>query len=231
MDHCCLSLVRMSVTRRELHAHAASIPPYLHRCRHSCAIYAAFLPTLEKFGKACQVLLGPEEVHLIQTPQDADGASVTVRLAVVRGSPPPPHSTHPLRLLLRCVRYARQSHSHSSTHPSPHVCKWQDVLFQPRSYRTVSRHFNLICFSVDLSLLLQALRTGAAYGADHLEVKLTQKTVAISGSTAVEIQPVLRFFARVRTWTLRVRQCHACAWFPCWQWHCTTACPSILPPT
>ena len=42
-----------------------------------------FLPTLEKFGKQCQLLLGPEDVHLIQTTVHADGLQITARLALV----------------------------------------------------------------------------------------------------------------------------------------------------
>lgn len=42
-----------------------------------------FLPTLEKLGKRCQLLLGPEDVHLIQQPSDTDGLQVTARLANV----------------------------------------------------------------------------------------------------------------------------------------------------
>lgn len=43
-----------------------------------------FLPTLEKLGKRVQVLLSPEDVHLIQAPSDTDGLAVTARLANVR---------------------------------------------------------------------------------------------------------------------------------------------------
>ena len=42
-----------------------------------------FLPTLEKLGKRCQVLLSPEDVHLIQAVTDTDGLQVTARLAKV----------------------------------------------------------------------------------------------------------------------------------------------------
>ncbi|PRW59440.1 DNA damage checkpoint isoform A [Chlorella sorokiniana] len=40
-----------------------------------------FLPTLEKLGKRCQLLLSPEDVHLIQGVTDTDGLQVTARLA------------------------------------------------------------------------------------------------------------------------------------------------------
>ncbi|EFN57453.1 hypothetical protein CHLNCDRAFT_142941 [Chlorella variabilis] len=42
-----------------------------------------FLPTLEKLGKRCQLLLSPEDVHLIQAVADTDGLQVTARLANV----------------------------------------------------------------------------------------------------------------------------------------------------
>ncbi|GFH26920.1 uncharacterized protein HaLaN_25152, partial [Haematococcus lacustris] len=42
----------------------------------------AFLPTLEKGGKACHVLLGEEEVNFVQTPFNTDGACVTARFQV-----------------------------------------------------------------------------------------------------------------------------------------------------
>ena len=42
-----------------------------------------FLPTLEKLGKRVQVLLGPDDVHLVQGVSDTDGLQVTARLANV----------------------------------------------------------------------------------------------------------------------------------------------------
>mmetsp|Transcript_25710 Transcript_25710/g.56021 ORF Transcript_25710/g.56021 Transcript_25710/m.56021 type:complete len:319 (+) Transcript_25710:108-1064(+) len=41
-----------------------------------------FLPTFEKFGKSVQVLLGPDEVHFIQTSVNTDGCHVTARFAL-----------------------------------------------------------------------------------------------------------------------------------------------------
>ena len=46
-------------------------------------LHKGFLPTLEKFGKSCQMLLSPEDVHLVQGAADADGLVVTARLANV----------------------------------------------------------------------------------------------------------------------------------------------------
>ncbi|KAK9829193.1 hypothetical protein WJX72_004433 [[Myrmecia] bisecta] len=39
------------------------------------------LPTLEKFGKSCQMLVGPEDLHLIQTGLNTDGMQITARWA------------------------------------------------------------------------------------------------------------------------------------------------------
>lgn len=58
----------------------------MRRCRHEPArMPADFLPTIEKFGKTCQVLLGADEVHFIQTSLNTDGVHVTARFAAVSG--------------------------------------------------------------------------------------------------------------------------------------------------
>lgn len=44
-------------------------------------LWKSFLPTLEKFGKTCQLLLGPDEVYLIQTSLNTDGVHSTAKLA------------------------------------------------------------------------------------------------------------------------------------------------------
>lgn len=46
-------------------------------------LHAGFLPTLEKFGKTCHLLLGPDDVHFIQTSVNTDGSHVSARFAVV----------------------------------------------------------------------------------------------------------------------------------------------------
>lgn len=46
-------------------------------------LHRGFLPTLEKFGKHCLLLLSPEDVHLVMGPSDADGLVVTARIANV----------------------------------------------------------------------------------------------------------------------------------------------------
>mmetsp|Transcript_37394 Transcript_37394/g.94509 ORF Transcript_37394/g.94509 Transcript_37394/m.94509 type:complete len:187 (-) Transcript_37394:55-615(-) len=40
-----------------------------------------FVPTLDKFGKTCQLLLGPQDVYFIQTGVNTDGVHVTARLS------------------------------------------------------------------------------------------------------------------------------------------------------
>ncbi|KAK9845734.1 hypothetical protein WJX81_000857 [Elliptochloris bilobata] len=42
----------------------------------------ALLPALEKHGKTCQVLFGPEEVCLLQTTGDADGMHISITLGL-----------------------------------------------------------------------------------------------------------------------------------------------------
>ena len=46
-------------------------------------MFAGLLPTLEKFGKTCQLLLGPDNLHFIQASQDTDGMQITASWAVV----------------------------------------------------------------------------------------------------------------------------------------------------
>jgi hypothetical protein len=44
---------------------------------------AAFLPTLEKFGKTCQLLITPDQFCLVQTSLNTDGAHVCARVNTV----------------------------------------------------------------------------------------------------------------------------------------------------
>jgi hypothetical protein len=50
---------------------------------HIFGVHAVFLPTLEKFGKTCQLLLAPNEIFLIQTTANTDGPHVVARFDVV----------------------------------------------------------------------------------------------------------------------------------------------------
>mmetsp|Transcript_25779 Transcript_25779/g.66367 ORF Transcript_25779/g.66367 Transcript_25779/m.66367 type:complete len:283 (+) Transcript_25779:515-1363(+) len=45
------------------------------------ALEKGFVPTLDKFGKTCQLLLGPQDVYFIQTGVNTDGVHVTARLS------------------------------------------------------------------------------------------------------------------------------------------------------
>jgi hypothetical protein len=47
------------------------------------ATSTGFLPTLEKFGKNVQLLLGEEDVHFVQSVLNTDGTQATIRFAVV----------------------------------------------------------------------------------------------------------------------------------------------------
>ena len=132
-----------------------------------------FLPTLDKFGKKCVLLFGPEDVHLIQTSLDADGLQITARLALVGAGP--------ARTQRSTARPGAASAMHSGTAASapfrPQLTKalyqaaWQrrparsstlvlrppkqDVLFEPGQYKVVSKHHNLIAFSVDIALMIK----------------------------------------------------------------------------
>jgi HUS1 checkpoint protein len=44
----------------------------------------AFLPTIEKFGKSCQLLITPEQFCLVQTTLNTDGPQVCARVNTVR---------------------------------------------------------------------------------------------------------------------------------------------------
>ena len=74
----------------------------------------------------------------------------------------------------------------------------QDVLFDRDSYKLESKHSNLVALSVDVGLLLRVLRGAAANDADALDVKLTEKAVAVAGSEEPQLKPFLTFNARVR---------------------------------
>lgn len=73
----------------------------------------------------------------------------------------------------------------------------QDVLFTRDTLKLQSRHLNLICFAVDVALLLKALRSATSNDAETVEVKLSQKAVIIPGTNDYENKPFLCFTARV----------------------------------
>jgi hypothetical protein len=76
-------------------------------------------------------------------------------------------------------------------------CDCQEVLFDPATYKVVSRYYNLIAFSLDIHLAAKVLASAAAQDADHVEVKLSQRALpAADGQPEVQ-QPFLSFTARV----------------------------------
>lgn len=105
-------------------------------CRACCVLSfvhypAAFLPTLEKCGKSCQLLLGEDDVNFIQMPVNTDGACVSARFFKVchrarrssyRGLCPAEQaqharvSTHDVHLQLS------PQHSCRRPRPQPYLC-------------------------------------------------------------------------------------------------------------
>jgi HUS1 checkpoint protein len=51
------------------------------------ALERRYLPTLEKFGKRCAVLLSPSEVYLVQDAHEADGMQISASLSAVSSAP------------------------------------------------------------------------------------------------------------------------------------------------
>ena len=69
-------------------AHCLHAPVHLC-CRETTVCFilrvsAGLLPALDKFGKTCQLLLGPQDVHFVQTSQDTDGVRITACWSTVR---------------------------------------------------------------------------------------------------------------------------------------------------
>ena len=139
-----------------------------------CSISAGLLPTLEKFGKTCQLLLGPDNLHFIQASQDTDGMQITASWAVVRFHLAKPHS-NPNGL------------SHFNL---------QSVLFEPETYRTISKKDNLIAFVFEIPLLLRVLKAAGNNAADSLEVKLAMRTLSTGPSTQPVSRPYLTFASK-----------------------------------
>ncbi|KAL0029993.1 hypothetical protein WJX77_012183 [Trebouxia sp. C0004] len=117
------------------------------------ALEKSLLPTLEKFGKTCQLLLGPEDLHLVQTSQDTDGMHITARWAA-------------------------------------------GVLFEPETYKTISKNHNLIAFVFEVPLLLRVLKAAGNNAADSLEVKLAMRTMSGGPSCQSVSRPYLTFASK-----------------------------------
>lgn len=127
-----------------------------------------FLPTLEKLGKRCQLLLGPEDVHLIQSPADTDGLQVTARLANVRFSScfcsncllqddfiTALQLCISMRMgVLKLILLPLSAETAERPCAAPML---QVVLFEEEGFKCQSRYENQIAFSVDIALLLKVL--------------------------------------------------------------------------
>lgn len=84
-------------------------------------------------------------------------------------------------------------------HPSLLDRFLQGVLFQPDTFKVVSRHHNMIGFAVDLGLLSKALHSAVNNDADVIDMKLTQKAVPVAGGDdgETENKPFLCITSRV----------------------------------
>lgn len=60
----------------------------------------------------------------------------------------------------------------------------QDVLFEPQTYKVVSKHHNLVAFSVDMALMLKVLRSAVAHDADTLDMKLAMRRLPTTSACA-----------------------------------------------
>ena len=136
------------------------------------------MPTLEKFGKTCQLLLGPEDLHLVQTSQDTDGMQITARWAAVSR----------LLHIEVCLLVA-------STIIHMLYCL-QGVLFEPETYKTISKNHNLIAFVFEVPLLLRVLKAAGNNAADSLEVKLAMRTMSGGPSSQSVSRPYLTFASK-----------------------------------
>lgn len=156
----------------------------------------------------------------MQQPVDADGANLAIRFAVV--------STKDTAASISMWCGVKKKHAHVAP-IKPHITvdgwqlqvSWvcvtrpllplclQERLFQLSTFRVQSRHFNLIAFAVDVGLLLKVLRSASssAQDAETLDVKLTQRNVAVPGTQETEAKPFLCFTSRVRHWQDMQRCC------------------------
>lgn len=150
-----------------------------------------FVPTLDKFGKTCQLLLGPQDVYFIQTGVNTDGVHVTARLSRVRLA----HHAW------RCTKGRGGRFTDWCPSP-PGLADWggvaQDTLFEEEGFLISSRTNDNIAFSFEVANLLRVLRGSSANGADLLEIKLAMRSVAVGGAAATASKPFLTFTSRVR---------------------------------
>ena len=72
----------------------------------------------------------------------------------------------------------------------------QGVLFEPETYRTISKNHNLIAFAFEVPLLLRVLKAAGNNAADSLEVKLAMRTLAGGPTQQPVSRPYLTFASK-----------------------------------
>lgn len=70
------------------------------------------------------------------------------------------------------------------------------MLFEPETYRTISKKDNLIAFVFEIPLLLRVLKAAGNNAADSLEVKLAMRTLSSGPSTQPVSRPYLTFASK-----------------------------------
>lgn len=69
-------------------------------------------------------------------------------------------------------------------------------MFEPETYRTISKKDNLIAFVFEIPLLLRVLKAAGNNAADSLEVKLAMRTYSSGPSTQPVSRPYLTFASK-----------------------------------
>ena len=69
-------------------------------------------------------------------------------------------------------------------------------MFEPETYRTISKKDNLIAFVFEIPLLLRVLKAAGNNAADSLEVKLAMRTLSSGPSTQPVSRPYLTFASK-----------------------------------
>ncbi len=72
----------------------------------------------------------------------------------------------------------------------------QGVLFEPETYKTISKNHNLIAFVFEVPLLLRVLKAAGNNAADSLEVKLAMRTMSGGPSSQSVSRPYLTFASK-----------------------------------
>ena len=73
------------------------------------------------------------------------------------------------------------------------------MLFEPETYRTISKKDNLIAFVFEIPLLLRVLKAAGNNATDSLEVKLAMRTLSSGPSTQPVSRPYLTFASKGHT--------------------------------